>query len=148
MVYFQSRPHRGYREATYLDGTLRSPGSSSRSSEDRTAPAATNNELSTWSTCFRFSFFLLLIDSSTTFASKGFATGSKPGESWDCKTKQPKASQYSHGDAHTASAPAQPILGPVDPVSLPLAPDPWAEFKRWNTNCESFRIRTSRFQVM
>ena len=57
--------------------------SSSRSSEERTVPGATNIELSTWSTCFLFSFFLLLIDSSITFSSKGLAKFSEFGDSWD-----------------------------------------------------------------
>lgn len=57
--------------------------SSSRSSEERTVPGAINIELPTWSTCFLFSFFLLLIGSSITFSSNGFAKFSESGNSWD-----------------------------------------------------------------
>lgn len=78
----------------YLERTLLSPVSSSRSSEDRTVPGAMNIELSTWSTCFLFSFFLLLVDSSITFSSKRFAKFSEVGSSWDLRTRQPNTSQH------------------------------------------------------
>lgn len=74
--------------------TLWSLVSSSRSSEDRTVPGAINTELSTWSTCFLFSFFLLLIDSSFTFSSKGFAKFSEFANSWDLRTREPNTSQH------------------------------------------------------
>lgn len=69
-----------------------SPGSSSRSSEDRTLPGAINMELSTWSTCFLFSFFLLLIVSPITFSSKEFAKFPWFPNSWDLRTRQPNVS--------------------------------------------------------
>ena len=70
-----------------------SPVSSSRSSEDWTVPGAINMELSTWSTCFLFSFFLLLIDSPITFSSKEFAKFPEFPNSWDLRTRQPNTSQ-------------------------------------------------------
>lgn len=67
---------------TYLEGTLCSQGFSSRSSEERTVPGAINNELSTWSTCFLFSFFLLLVEASIDLSSNGFSGSSGFGASW------------------------------------------------------------------
>lgn len=74
----------------YLERTLWSPVSPSRSSEDRTVPGAINIELSTWSTCFLFSFFLLLIDSPVSFSSKEFAKFPEFSDSWDLRTKTTK----------------------------------------------------------
>lgn len=57
-------------------------------------PGAINIELSTWSTCFLFSFFLLLIDSPITLSSKEFAKFSEFPSSWDLRTRQPNTSQH------------------------------------------------------
>lgn len=50
-------------------------------------PGAINIELSTWSTCFLFSFFLLLVDSPITFSSKEFAKFPEFPNSWDLRTQ-------------------------------------------------------------